>query len=121
MKRIFTTTKEIKRIITLTFACVLFAFSATTYAANQGVITGIWVAGPDDPNHPNVVQISIAGGFSSGACHPTVAAVRSTADRKELIAFLLAAYTTNQSVTVVLNPSDVYFDSRCTIARVSNQ
>ncbi len=110
-----------KRSISLIFACVLLAFSAATNAANMGKITAIMFSGPDDANHVNVVQIAIEGGFSNGACDPTLAAVRNTPDRKDIIAFLLTAYATNQSVTVVVNPNDMYFGTRCTISRVSNQ
>lgn len=107
------------RSIALMFMCM--CFSAAANAANTGKLTAIMFSGPDDPNHANIVQIMIEGGFSNGACDPTLAAVRNTPDRKELIAFLLTAYATNQSVTIVLNPNDAYFGTRCSIARVSNQ
>ena len=45
------------KIISLTLMMVL-----ATAANAAGEITAIWFAGPDDPNHVDVVQIQISGG-----------------------------------------------------------
>lgn len=105
------------RLIALSTATLLSM--NTAFAA--GRITQINVAGPDDPNHPNVVQLVIEGGVSGGTCDTTFSAIRNTADRKELIAYAFTAYASGQSVNIVLNTTDKYFGSRCTISRISNQ
>lgn len=96
-------------------------------ALADGRIVQIDCSGPDDPNHPDVVQIAIEGGFNVAGCDSTYAAIRNDARRQHLISFALAAYESGRPVKVVLNPSDKYFPSqnapngRCTIARISNQ
>lgn len=92
--------------------------SSTAFAG--GKITGINFSGPDDGNHPNIVQIQIEGGFNSGDCDTQFAAIRNTPDRKHLISFALIAYTTKEPVDVALNGADKYFASRCTISTMSN-
>jgi hypothetical protein len=95
---------------------MLVAFSAECAAANFGRITGIHFAGQGYGDHPNVVQMTLEGGFSGGACNTTFAAIRA-ADR-HLIAFAITAYTTGASVNVVLNQSDLYHSNRCVISYI---
>jgi hypothetical protein len=95
----------------------LLMATSYTYA---GKISSITFSGPDDPNHPNVVQITIEGGFNAGDCDQTFAAIRKDDDRNHIISFALAAYASKQSISVVLNESDKYFLSRCTISRISS-
>jgi hypothetical protein len=92
----------------------------TPSAFAAGKITGINFSGPDDPSHTNVIQMQIEGGFSSGSCDATFAAIRNTEDRKHLISFALTAFASKEPVTVVLNGSDKYFAERCTISRISS-
>jgi hypothetical protein len=96
----------------------LMIIAPSAFAA--GEITGLNFSGPDDPNHPNVIQIQIEGGFNSGSCDATFAAIRNTEDRKHLISFALTAFASKEPVTVVLNGSDKYFSERCTISRISS-
>jgi len=101
---------------------VLLSAFFCSYVQAEGKIVQIDFSGPDDPNHPNIVQLMIEGGFSSsGSCDPNYAAIRNTADRKHLISFALTAYASGQSVNVFLNPLDNYFGTRCTVARISNR
>lgn len=102
------------KIISLTLMMVL-----ATAANAAGEITAIWFAGPDDPNHVDVVQIQISGGYSMVGCDSSYAAIRNDANRAHMISFALAAYVSKDPVAVVLNPSDKYFSDRCTISRIS--
>jgi hypothetical protein len=86
----------------------------------SGKIIGINFSGPDDPNHVNIVQISIEGGFKYGSCDVVFAAIRNTEDRKHLISFALAAFASKEPVQVVLNGGDKYYGERCTISRISS-
>ena len=92
--------------------------SSNSYAA--GKITGIDFSGPDDPNHPNIVQIQIEGGYNTGSCNNRFAAIRDTADRKNMVAFALKAYLSKEPVNILLNKEDKYFSNRCTISRISS-
>ncbi len=99
-------------------ALLILFFSAS--ALSDGKITNIWMSGPDDPNHINIVQITIEGGFSTvGGCSAQHAAVRIEG-REHLVSFILAAYKTEEPIKVVLNPADKYYADRCTISRVSS-
>jgi hypothetical protein len=106
-------------------AVLLSAFSSLAYA--DGRILQIDFCGPDDPNHPDVVQISIEGGFSVAGCDSIYAAIRNDSRRQHMISFLLDSYANGRPVKVVLNPNDKYYpaanaaNGRCTIARISNQ
>jgi len=110
---------------TFVSALLLSAFSSLAQA--DGRITQIDFSGPDDPSHPDVVQISIEGGFNVAGCDSTYAAVRNDSRRLHMISFLLDSYINGRPIKVVLNPNDKYFPSsnapngRCTIARISNQ
>lgn len=48
----------------------------SSYAQAAVKITNLWFCGPDDQNHPNVVQMTIKGGFLSGSCDSSYAAIR---------------------------------------------
>ena len=56
---------------TLVSAAVLGALAS--FAAADGRITQIDFCGPDDPNHPNVVQIVTETPFSVAGCDSTFA------------------------------------------------
>jgi len=105
------------KVIKLLFISLSIVFSHVQAA---GKITGINFSGPDDPNHPNIIQIQIEGGYNSGDCNTQFAAIRDSADRKHLISFAIAAYATKEPVTIVVNNSDKYFQDRCTISRISS-
>ena len=110
-----------------TFAAGLLLSAFSTFARADGRIIQIDFSGPDDPVHPDVVQLTIEGGFNVAGCDSGYAAIRNDSKRQHLISFALAAYESGRSVTVVLNPSDKYFPSqnapngRCTISRISNR
>ena len=110
---------------TLFAGLVLSAFSS--FAQADGRIIQIDFSGPDDPNHPDVVQIVLEGGYTVAGCDSTYAAIRSDSRRQHLISFVLEAYVSGRPVKVVLNPADKYYpasnapNGRCTIARISNQ
>lgn len=91
-------------------------------AMSAGRVTHIWFSGPDDPNHTDVIQIAIEGGFSgeynAGGCDSSLAAIRNSSERQHLISFLLTAYATKEKIGVALNPSDKYHTNRCTISRI---
>jgi len=105
-------------------ALVLSVFSTVAWA--DGRITQIDVSGPDDPNHPDVVQIVIEGGYAVAGCDGNYAAIRNDTKRQPMINFAMAAYANGQSVKIVLNPADKYYpaqnapNGRCTIARISS-
>jgi hypothetical protein len=109
-----------------TYIAALLLSATASFAHADGRIIQVDFSGPDDPSHPNVLQITIEGGFSVAGCDSTYAAIRSDASRRHLIDFALASYASGQSVKVVLNPSDKYFPSpnapngRCAISRISN-
>ena|SRR5436190_10532540 len=109
-----------------TFVAALSLCALSSFAHADGRITQIDFSGPDDPTHPNVVQITIEGGFSVAGCDSTYAAIRSDSSRQHMINFAIAAYVNGQPVRIVLNPNEKYYPSsnapngRCTIARISN-
>ena len=84
-----------------------------------GIITSITFSGPNDPNHQNVVQLTMQGGFNQGACDPSLAAIRNTPDRNDMISSILMAYAINQPISVTLNETDKYFGQRFTIERIN--
>ncbi len=100
----------------------LLALSSESMSA--GRITSIAFSGPDDPNHINIVQIEIEGGFSgegnAQGCNPSLAAIRNSPDRQYLISYLLTAYATKEKIKLVLNPTDKYLNDRCTISRIAS-
>ena len=110
-----------------TFVAGLFLSAFSSFARADGRITQIDFSGPDDPNHPDVVQITIEGGYSVAGCDSTYAAIRSDSRRQHLISFALEAYLSGRPVRVVLNAADKYYpapnaaNGRCTISRISNQ
>ncbi|MGH1486481.1 MAG: hypothetical protein ACRBCI_09695 [Cellvibrionaceae bacterium] len=87
----------------------------------DGKIIKMWFAGPDDPNHTNIVQLQIEGGLATEGCDLTYAAIRTGEDREHLISFAIAAYMSQTPVRLTLNPSDKYFGTRCTVARINNE
>lgn len=95
-------------------------------ALADGRITQIDYCGPDDPNHPNVVQIVTESPFSVAGCDSTFAAIRVDAAHQAMIDFVKEAYVSGRPIKIVLNPNDKYYPSanapngRCAIARVSN-
>jgi hypothetical protein len=101
---------------------MLFILIASPLVHSAGKITGIGFAGPKDGSHPNIVQISIEGGFAgeynSAGCAPELAAVRVNDETRHLVSYLLAANATQEKITVVLDPTDKYFGERCTITTV---
>jgi hypothetical protein len=107
--------RSLKKIALLSLFLISFNSIGT------GRITSVSFSGPDDPNHAHIVQFEIEGGFSgeynAQSCNATFAAIRNTADRQHLISYLLTAYTTKEKIGLVLNPSDKYYDDRCTVAR----
>ncbi len=110
-----------------TFFAGLLLSAFSSFARADGRIIQIDFSGPDDPNHPEVVQITIEGGFSVTGCDSTYAAIRSDSRRQHLISFALEAYASGRPVKVVLNSADKYYptpnaaNGRCTISRISNQ
>lgn len=111
--------KTLLKSMVVAFSLVGAGSSCFAGGPTVGKITQINFCGPDDPNHPNIVQISIEGGFTNwGGCDQWFAAIKNTTDRKDLIAFALTAYTSGQAVRVELNTSETYFGGRCMIARI---
>ena len=111
--------------ITLIAGLLLSALASR--AAADGRITQIDFSGPDDPTHPDVVQIVIEGGYAVAGCDSQYAAIRNDTKRQAMISFAIAAYMNGQSVRIVLNPNDKYYpapntpNGRCAIARISNR
>ncbi len=99
-------------------ACAIF-LGSDCFA--DGKILKMWFAGPDDPNHPNIVQLQIEGGVGSEGCDLTYAAIRTGEERKHMISFAIAAYMSQTPVRLTLNPSDKYYGTRCTVARINNE
>jgi hypothetical protein len=106
----------LRRSIRLFTALAALTLSANCMAANQGRITGIYFAGQNYAPHPNVVQMTLEGGFSEGTCNAGLAAIRA-AD-KHLVSLALAAYAAGFPVSVSLDPSDRYHDNRCVITYI---
>lgn len=110
---------------TLRLALVLSTL--TSLAMADGRIVQMDFCGPDDPNHPDVVQIIIEGGFNVAGCDRDWAAIRVDGKRQHLIEFAKEAFATGRAVKVVLNPNDKYYpagnaaNGRCTISRISAQ
>jgi hypothetical protein len=105
---------QILRRSTMLFTVLAaLTLSANCMAANQGRITGIHFAGQSYVPHPNVVQMTLEGGFGEGTCNTGLAAIRA-AD-KHLVSLALAAYAAGFPVHVSLDQSDRYFDNRCVI------
>lgn len=109
---------------TLSTATLIAALASM--AAADGRISQIDYCGPDDPNHPNVVQIVTETPFSVAGCDSTFAAIRVDAAHQAMIDFVKEAYVAGRPIKVVLNPNDKYYpaanapNGRCVIARVSN-
>jgi len=102
------------------FGILLIGLMVIASHVHAGIITGVNFSGPDDPHHPNIVQITIEGGFNNVDCDQTLAAIRNTDDRQHLISYALAAFVSKQPVVIVLNGVDKYFGTRCTISRISS-
>ena len=81
----------------------------------------MWFSGPDDPNHTDIVQLQIEGGLNTEGCDLTYTAIRVSEDRNHMISFAIAAYMSQTPVRLILNPSDKYFGTRCTVARINNE
>lgn len=86
--------------------------------SGPGVITGVLVSGPADPDHPDVVQISLSSGYSQSGCDATLNAIRNTPQNKELIALAMLAYLAGNPVYITLDPADTYYPGRCAIVRI---
>lgn len=103
---------------------LLAVFPALAFA--DGRITQIDFCGPDDPSHPNVVQVVTETPFSVAGCDSTYAAIRVDAAHQAMIDFVKEAYVSGRPVKIVLNPNEKYYpaanapNGRCVIARVSN-
>ncbi|WP_281628852.1 hypothetical protein [Vibrio sp. St2] len=110
------------KLIKLLLALGITLFSPVSLSA--GPVKVITFSGPDDMNHANIVQIEIEGGLANEilaeGCNTRFAAIRNTLERQHMISYVLAAYATKESVQLVLNPSDKYFQDRCTISRISS-
>lgn len=103
-------------------ACIVGALvSSVSASAAVGTITTLLFAGPNDPNHPNVVQFAITGGVNGGVgpCNGQITAVRNTPENQHIISMLLTAYAMNQTIDILQDQSDFYFGDRCTISRAS--
>ena len=104
----------------------LVAVASPQSAFADGRITQIDFCGPDDPNHPNVVQIVTEQPFATAGCDQTFAAVRVDSAHQHMIDFIKEAYVSGRPIKVVLNPNEKYYptsnapNGRCVIARVSN-
>ncbi|MBL1258959.1 MAG: hypothetical protein COB33_000320 [Thiotrichaceae bacterium] len=94
-------------------------FSGSSFAANEGKITGMNFAGATFGSHPDVVQLQIEGGFSFGQCNSKFAAIRK--NDTHLISMALTAYATGKPIIAWLNESDYYFpqENRCVITLLS--
>jgi len=103
----------------LYFIPVVFILSllSLTYSSDNGRILSIISCGPNDPHHPNVVQLRVEGGFSSGT--EGLAAIRITEQNKPVIAAAFLAYQNDWICTFVLDPSDIYYPNRYAITRIS--
>ena len=108
---------EMKKLVRLMF--LLLSIFICNFVKADGVILGITSAGPDFTGYPGVMQIRIEGGFDTSGCNTTYAAIRNTSNRSHLVGVLLAAYTTQKPVSIVLNPADKYSGDRCTVSRIS--
>ncbi|PKG37030.1 hypothetical protein [Psychromonas sp. Urea-02u-13] len=103
------------KLISLALTVIGFTYAGTAFSANSGLITRIGFSGQGHTSHPNVVQFEIAGGFSSGTCNTTYAAIRK--EDSHLVSFALAAHMAKQEIVVYLDETDIYYSSgsRCTI------
>lgn len=102
-------------------ASVLFLIHAPGAAIAQsgpGAITGVLVSGPADPDHPDVVQISLSGGYSEPGCDASLNAIRNTPQNRELIALAMLVYLSGNPVYITLDPTDTYYPGRCAIVRI---
>ncbi|MFL0803282.1 MAG: hypothetical protein K6L81_06165 [Agarilytica sp.] len=99
----------------------LLAILFTSNCFGDGKIIKMWFAGPDDPNHADIVQLQIEGGLSTEGCDLTYSAIRVDGTRQHMISFALAAYMSQTPVKVTLNPNDKYYGTRCAISRINNE
>jgi hypothetical protein len=103
---------------------VLSQLTISSVAFGAGQVSVVSFSGPDDPDHKDIVQFEIVGGFSgeynAGSCNASFAAIRNTPERQHMISFLLTAYATKANVKLVLNQNDKYFMDRCTVSRIWN-
>ncbi|MGR6870982.1 hypothetical protein ACU6U9_01445 [Pseudomonas sp. HK3] len=94
---------------------ILLLVSLESFAANSGIITSLGAAGTDSLSHKDIFQLTIEGGFNSGDCNSTFAAIRK--DDTHLISLAMMAYATKTPVSIFLKETDIYHapDNRCTI------
>ncbi len=100
---------------------LLSAISSVSFSANDGKILKMNFSGETFSSHPDVVQLSIEGGYDYGACNNEYAAIRKRDEH--LISLALAAYMAGKPVRVWLNTNEVYFPSqnRCVITMLTIQ
>lgn len=94
-------------------------------ASADGRITQIDFCGPEDPNHPNVVQIATETPFTEAGCDSTYAAIRVDSAHQHMIDFVRDAYLNGRPLKFVLSSQKYYPtantpNGRCLIARVSS-
>lgn len=106
------------------FLICLTLFVVEAFATEYGTIKYLLTAGPNDPNHPNVVQLNFgAPVLNVAGCNQYFAAIRKDGKNDHLIILAMTAAAEKKQVIMELNPADVYYtpDSRCTISRLSVQ
>jgi hypothetical protein len=95
----------------------VLASAGISLAANQGRITSLTFAGGYDQNHPDVVQLTLEGGYAATGCDGSLAAIRKV--DTHLISAALTAYSIGATVSVSLDAGHTYFPGRCTISSLS--
>ena len=96
--------------------------SSQALSAETGAIADLIMSGPDDPNHPNMIQIDFGDDLmTTSGCNQRYAGIRKNNYNSHLTSLAIAALMSNQAVYIELNPDDVYLesDSRCVIDRIS--
>jgi hypothetical protein len=99
---------------------IFCTYSTLLLAANEGLITSLGFAGGIDVSHPDVVQVSIEGGYDFGTCHNSIAGIRK--EDVHLIGAVMAAYAQGKPIKVWIDEgNDIYFQhgNRCVISSVS--
>ena len=96
--------------------------SSQALSAETGAIADLIMSGPEDPNHPNMIQIDFGEDLmTTSGCNQRYAGIRKNNHNSHLTSLAIAALMSNQAVYIELNPDDVYLesDSRCVIDRIS--
>lgn len=100
----------------LALLCTATALSGHVAAADIGTIEKISMAGPNDPNHPNVVQLKFTEPvITVPGCSTTYTAIRVQADTEHLISLAMSAAMTSTPVEVRIDGNDKYTTDRCAI------